>query len=192
MPRGPLIVVSGPAGVGKSTLVGRLVSEAAWPVRASVSVTTRQPRPGERDGVHYHFWDRERFAKEVQADGFLEWAEVFGNHYGTLRSEVDAYREQGMGVILTIDVQGWEQVRQRCPDVVSIFVRTSSVDTLKKRLEKRGTETPAVKERRLQGALAELARADEYDYQVINDDLEAATTSLRAIVSQLFERSNHA
>src|SRR5687767_6466434 len=121
---GPLIVLSGPSGSGKSTLIRRLLKEATAPLRLSVSVTTRQPRSGkeqEIDGVQYHFWDRSRFEQEVAVGGFLEWADVFGNYYGTLRREVDPYREKGTGVILDIDVNGWAQVRQKCSDAVSIF-----------------------------------------------------------------------
>src|SRR4051794_1735216 len=118
---GPLIILSGPSGSGKSTIVARLLQAADSPLRLSVSATTRPPRPGERDGVHYHFWTRERFQREIEAGGFLEWAEVFGNYYGTPRSEVEPFRARGVGVILDIDVQGAAQVRAQCPDAVSIF-----------------------------------------------------------------------
>src|SRR5688500_11674957 len=101
---GPLIIMSGPSGSGKSTLIARLLEERTWPLRLSVSATTRAPRAGERDGVHYHFWTRERFLREREANGFLESAEVFGNYYGTLRQEVEPYRAQGMGVLLDVDV----------------------------------------------------------------------------------------
>src|SRR5580704_13628435 len=103
---GPLFILSGPSGSGKSTVLQRLLAGSQPPLRLSVSATTRQPRPGERDGKEYHFWKPERFEAEVQADGFLEWADVFGKCYGTLRCEVEPYREQGIGVFLDIDVQG--------------------------------------------------------------------------------------
>src|SRR5262245_57171245 len=143
--RGPLIVVSGPSGSGKSTVLGRALAPGDLPVRLAVSATTRQPRPGERDGVNYHYWDRARFEKEIAADGFLEWAQVFGgNYYGTLRSEVEPFRDKGTGVILEIDVQGWDQVRRRCPELVSIFVVPPSLEVLEQRLRSRGTETEEV------------------------------------------------
>ncbi len=185
MARGPLIILSGPGGSGKSTVISRLLAAGDLPLRLSVSVTTRAPRPGEKDGVHYFFWDRPRFDREVAAGGFLEWAEVYGHGYGTLKREVEPYREQGIGVILDIDVQGWEQVRRRCPDAVSVFLRTSSLETYQKRLEARGTETPDSLKKRMAGARVELARAAEYDYQVINDDLDTAVQQFRNIVAGL-------
>jgi len=189
---GPLIILSGPAGSGKSTIVRRLLEEKTWPLRLSVSVTTRAPRPKEVDGVHYYFRTREYFQAEIEAQAFLEWAEVFGNYYGTPRSEVEPFRQQDIGVLLDIDVKGWEQVRKSCPDVVSIFVRTSSMETYEKRLRDRKTETEAALQRRLEGARLEVARAPEYDYQVINDDLEIALTETRRIIGPLFERKTHA
>src|SRR5262245_32854062 len=116
MDKAPLIILSGPSGSGKSTVICGLLAPGDLRLRLSVSVTTRPPRPGERDGVHYYFWTRERFEAERAAGGFLEWAEVHGNCYGTLRREVEPYREQGWGVILDIDVQGAAQVRVQCPD----------------------------------------------------------------------------
>src|SRR5262245_47025209 len=121
----PLIILSGPSGCGKSTVIARVLAQPAFPLRLSVSATTRSPRPGERDGVAYHFWTRERCQQEVRAGAFAEWAEVHANYYGTLRQEIDPYREQGIGVILDIDVQGAAQVRQQYPDQVSIFLRAS-------------------------------------------------------------------
>src|SRR5947209_1000026 len=111
MGRGPLIILSGPAGSGKTVAIQRLLQEFPYPLRQSVSATTRSPRAGEQDGVHYHFWTRERFQEEVDRGGFLEWAEVHGNRYGTPQSEVEPYLANGIGVILVIDVQGAEQVR---------------------------------------------------------------------------------
>jgi guanylate kinase len=188
MTLGPLIIVSGPSGSGKSTLIERLLAARAWPLRLSVSVTTRASRPGERDGVNYYFWSRPRFEQERQAGGFLEWAEKFGNYYGTLRSEVEPYRASGQGVLLEIDVKGWEQVSAQCPEATSIFIRTSSPRVLEQRLRQRGTETEEAIQRRLREAAVELARASEYQYQVINDDLDLALAQLRAIVGSLFER----
>jgi guanylate kinase len=179
---GPLLILSGPTASGKTTLIARLLADATLPLRLSVSVTTRPPRPGEQDGKHYHFWNRERFQQEVSAGAFLEWAEVYGNYYGTLTSEVEPYRRRGLAVLLEIDVKGWEQVKCRCPDAVAIFLRTSSLDVYERRLRQRKTESEAAIQRRLEGVRAELARAPEYDYQVVNDDLEAAVEQVRNIV----------
>jgi guanylate kinase len=183
---GPLIILSGPSGSGKSTVIARLLAEGGLPLRLSVSATTRPPRPGERDGVAYHFWPRERFEREIAAGAFLEYAEVHGRLYGTLFREVEPYRQKGLGVILDIDVQGAAQVRRRCPNRVSIFLRTSTPEALEQRLRLRHTEGPEAIRRRLETARQELARADEYDYQVINDDLETAVAELRAIIARQF------
>ncbi|HYV35798.1 MAG TPA: guanylate kinase [Gemmataceae bacterium] len=188
----PLFILSGPSGSGKSTLLRRLLAEPEPPLRLSVSATTRQPRNKEQDGVHYHFWTRERFEGAVKADAFLEWADVFGNFYGTLRSEVEPFRQQGIGVFLDIDVQGAAQVRQNCPDAVTIFLRASSLEVYEQRLRGRGTETEAAIQRRLDGARRELARVGEYQYTVINDDLDTAVAELRAIVRRHFERNKNA
>src|SRR5207244_5942471 len=126
-------------------------------LRVSVSATTRLPRSGEVDGKHYHFWKRQRFEEAQRAGEFLEWAEVHGSLYGTLRSEVDPYRAQGIGVILDIDVQGASQIRRLYPDSVSIFLRTSSLATYEARLRRRGTENEAAIRRRLAAAAQELA-----------------------------------
>jgi guanylate kinase len=155
-------------------------------LRLSVSATTRPPRPGEKDGEHYYFWRPEQFEKELAAGGFLEWAQVVGNYYGTLLREVTPYREQGIGVLLDIDVQGWEQVRKRCPEAVSIFLSPPSLEVLEKRLRARSTETEAVIQRRLSNARAEMARAKEYDYRVVNENLDTAVGELRTILAPLF------
>src|SRR5262249_52395056 len=188
----PLVIVSGPSGSGKSTVIGRLLAAGDLPVRLSVSATTRAPRPGERDGVHYHFWTREQFEAERDRGAFLEWAEVHGNYYGTLRREVEPYRQQGMLVLLDIDVQGAAQVRRQYTDVATVFVRTSSLEAYEQRLQKRGTEDEASIRRRLAAARSELAHAGEYEYQVINDDLETAVAQLKGILQRIVERGSHA
>jgi len=183
---GPLIILSGPSGSGKSTVIARVLREAGLPLRVSVSATTRPARPGERDGVHYHFWAREKFLQQVQAGAFLEWAEVHGNYYGTLRDEVGPYRAQGIGVILDIDVQGAAQVRRLCPDSVSVFLRPPSLEVLEQRLRARGTEDEAALARRLANARREMARIGEYTYVVVNEDLGEAVAQLRELLARQF------
>jgi guanylate kinase len=162
------------------------------PLRLSVSVTTRAPRPGEVEGKHYYFWTPAHFVQERDADGFLEWAEVFGNFYGTLRREVEPHRQQGTGVILDIDVQGAAQVRRQCLDAVTIFLKAPSLEVYEQRLRKRGTEVEAAVQRRLVGARRELAHEKEYRYTVVNDDLDRAVAELAGIVRGQFERGSHA
>ncbi len=187
MESAPLLVLSGPSGSGKSTLIARLLKDA-WPLRLSVSVTTRPPRPKELPGAHYHFWSRQQFLEAQQRGEFLEWAEVHGNCYGTLESEVAPYRDKGQGIVLDVDVQGWQQVKQRCFDLVSIFIQSSTPEEYERRLRKRGTESEEAIQRRLQTAQRELAFAPLYDHVIVNDDqhLERAYNQLRALVQSLF------
>ncbi len=192
MTQGPLIILSGPSGSGKSTLLERLLARTALPLHVSVSATTRLPRCGEVDGKHYHYWTQERFEEGKRTGAFVEWAEVHGCLYGTLRSEVDPYRAQGIGVILDIDVQGAAQVRRLYPDSVSIFLRTNSLATYEARLRQRGSENEEAIRRRLAAVTRELAHAGEYDYQVINDDLCTAVAEVDSIVRRQFKRGNHA
>jgi guanylate kinase len=187
MSLGPLIIVSGPAGSGKTTLIQRALEAFGPRLRHSVSATTRPPRGAEVDGVDYHFWTRERFERGVAAGEFLEYATVFGQHYyGTLRSEVDGYREQGVGVILDIDVQGADQLRVTCPDAFSVFVETPP-GQYERRLRARGTDSEQAIQRRLATARAELARAGEFDRRILNDDVDRAAAELCAEIRRLFE-----
>jgi guanylate kinase len=192
MPHGLLIILSGPSASGKSSVIRGLLADPPGPLRLSVSATTRAPRTGEQDGVDYHFWTRERFEDQLTAGAFLEHALVHGNYYGTLRSEVGDYVGDGWGVILDIDVQGAEQVRQKCPDHVSVFLRAPSLEAYERRLRGRGTEDEAAIRRRLAAARAELDHAPGYQYQIVNDDLTTATTEFRAIVAREFERRRDA
>lgn len=186
--RGPLFIVSGPSGSGKSTLVRRLLAEGRWPLRLSVSATTRSARPNEVDGRDYVFWDHPQFEAGITANAFLEYAEVHGHYYGTLAREVAPYREQGVGVILDIDVQGARQVWEKCHDHVSIFVCTTNFSAYEERLRGRGTETDSVIQRRLANARLELSHAKDYPYQVLNDRLDDAFARLCEVVAASFPK----
>lgn len=189
----PLVILSGPSGSGKSTLIRRVLLPPALPYRLSVSATTRDQRKNEQPGVDYYYWDRAKFEAELAAGAFLEWAEVYGNYYGTLRNEVEPYREQGTGVILDVDSQGAANVKAKCPDVVRILLRASSMAEYERRLRLRHTEDEPTIQRRLAGAQRELDRAADYEYTIINDDLEQAVADFRTILEQLLtETDNHA
>jgi guanylate kinase len=187
----PLIIVSGPSGSGKSTIIGRILAEGELPLKVSVSATTRPPRPGERDGIDYHFWTPERFEEEVRAGSFLEWAKVHGACYGTLWREVEPPRRQGKIVILDIDVQGAAQLRRLFPDAVTVFLRTSSWSAYEERLRRRHTEDEAAIRGRLETAKKEMEHASEYRYQVINDDLDTAVAEFRRILNHCYKRESH-
>src|SRR5579859_2545066 len=169
--RGPLIVISGPSGCGKSTVIRRLLERGDLPLHLAVSATTRAQRPREQDGVDYFFWKRDDFEAALQAGAFLEHARVVDHYYGTLRREVEPFRETGVGVLLDIDTQGRTAVRRQCPEAVSIFLLASSPTAYEERLRKRGTESEEAIQRRLANGLREIAHAGEYDYRVLNDDV---------------------
>lgn len=187
MRRGNLFVISGPSGAGKGTLVSRLM-EAVPDARLSISATTRKPREGEVDGVHYHFITRDEFMELVDEDGFLEWAEFAGNCYGTPRSFVEQSMAKGAQVILEIEVQGAFQVREKMPDAHLVFIEPPSLEVLEERLRGRGTEDEEAVQRRLATARVELSRKMEYDIRLVNDDLERAVDELIAIVNTLAEQ----
>jgi guanylate kinase len=178
---GFLTVVSGPSGAGKGTLVQRLVSARPECV-LSVSTTTRPRRPGELEGVQYHFVTPEEFERRRAAGLFLESAEVHGHLYATPLAFVDEQLGKGKVVVLEVDVQGAEAVRRARPSAVSVFIHPPSIDALRTRLSKRGTDPPQVVERRLQKAPDELLQYRDYDYMVVNDELEQAVARLTAIV----------
>ena len=181
----PLIIISGPSGSGKSTLIRAAVAEKRSPLRLAISATTRPPRPGEIDGVDYHFWPLETFRQCLAEGAFLEHAQVHGKHYyGTPRSEVDGYRERGVGVILDIDVQGAAQVRPLYPDHLSVFVALSDPATYGRRLRQRGSESEETIVRRMETAARELDRMSEYQYVILNDDLEQAVHRLLDLIER--------
>ncbi len=186
---GPLIIVSGPSGSGKSTLIRHVLQRHPGQVRLAVSATTRPRREAEIEGTDYYFWKLEQFERELAAGKFLEHARVHGTHwYGTLRSEVDPYREKGVGVILDIDVQGAEQVRPLYPDHYSVFVVLPDLQTYRQRLVRRGTETPEWIERRMKTTEQELLHKGEYDRVIVNDDLQRAIAELEEVVMGRFKR----
>ncbi len=180
-PGGFLLVLTGPSGAGKGTLVDRLVRARPACV-FSISSTTRPQRQGEVDGVQYEFVTPEEFERRVQAGHFLEWAEVHGKRYGTPAQFVDDRLAQGRIVVLDVDVQGGASVRRLRPDAVSVFVYPPSIDALRQRLLARATDRPEVIEQRLNNAPGEMAQYADYDYLVTNDELEAAVQRLLAIV----------
>jgi guanylate kinase len=177
---GNLIIVSGPSGAGKSAISAGVLESVAN-IRFSVSHTTRPPRGSERDGIEYHFVSRERFAELRDAGEFLEWAEVYGNLYGTSRSFIEDTRRMGADVLLDVDVQGAKSIRQQCPDAVSVFILPPSYSVLRVRLERRQLDKDYVIEQRLRIACNEIRAYDEYDYLIVNDDLEKSVAELRAV-----------
>ena len=181
--KGLLLIVSGPAGVGKGTVNAALMAKHPE-IRMSVSATTRAPRPGEIDGVHYFFKTKEEFDRMIEEDAFLEYMHVFGmNYYGTPKAFVEAEREKGNHVILEIDVQGAKKVKSACPDAVMIFIAPPSLSILKERLVGRGTETQESIDKRTATALEELRSLPDYDYMVINDVVEEAVGEMEAILT---------
>ena len=178
--KGIVFVLSAPSGAGKSTLVARLRQEFQ-DIAYSVSYTTRAPRGQERDGTDYHFVDRERFLAMREAGEFAEWAEVHGNFYGTAKAPVLAMLAQGRDVLFDIDVQGAAQLRKAFPEAVLVFILPPSLAELERRLRGRGTDAAEVIAKRLANARGEVAAAKDFDYLVVNGDLERACDELRAV-----------
>jgi guanylate kinase len=189
---GRLVIVSGPSGAGKTTVLRRVFERSTVPLASSVSATTRPARPGERNGTDYHFLSDEEFQRRREGGEFLETAEVFGRGvwYGTLRSEVEAGLSAGKWVLLEIDVQGAVEVMQQFPQAVSIFLHPSSMEELERRLRGRNTETEEAIARRLAQARYELSLSSRYCHQVVNDDVERASDEICSILSTKWEMDN--
>ena len=181
MKKGKTFILCGPSGVGKGTVVARLLSSDPA-LYFSVSATTRAPRPGEEDGVHYHFLTREKFEGWIAAGEFLEYAQYVGNFYGTPRLYVDRAMEQGRDVLLDIEIQGAEQVHRKRPEAVRIYVAPPSWEELERRLIGRGTEDMEKVRSRLARGREEFAAARDFDYLVINDTVDRAVDEIRAIM----------
>lgn len=182
MPKGKTFIICGPSGVGKGTVVSRLM-EADPTLYFSVSATTRAPRAGEADGVHYHFLTRERFQEWIDAGDFLEHAQFVGNFYGTPRRYVDEAMDQGRDVLLDIEIQGAEQIHQKRPEAVRIYIAPPSWEELERRLTGRGTEDTEKIRSRLARGREEFAAAKDFDYLVINDTVDHAVAEIRAIMT---------
>lgn len=178
---GNLFIISAPSGAGKSTLINALLKQHA-DMQLSVSHTTRSPRPGENNGVQYHFTDVPTFKQLIAQDQFIEWAEVFGNYYGTSKAALADKLAQGIDVFLDIDWQGARQIKQLLPFVTSIFILPPSVEALEQRLNQRGQDSAEVIAGRMAKAQDEISHADEYDYWVVNDDLELALQQFSGII----------
>lgn len=178
--KGLIFIISAPAGTGKTTLVDKLLKEFPS-IIAGVSYTTRQPRKGEINGVHYHFISEMEFKAKISAGDFVEYVKLYGNYYGTSQQWIKEQHEKGKNVILVIDTQGALQLKKRL-SAVYIFITPPSLDILRGRLIKRQTETPGVIDQRLEWAQHELDTAKQYDYEIINDDLENAYQVLRSVL----------
>jgi guanylate kinase len=192
-PAGRLVVVSGPSGAGKTTVLERVLAECRVPLVRSVSATTRPPRAGERDGVDYQFLSPEDFQARRQRGEFLECFEVFGRGcwYGTLWSQITPSLQAGKWVVLNIDVQGARTVMERDPRAITIFVRPSSIEELRRRLVGRGTDSQQAIQRRIEQASEELACAPRYQHQVINDNIDQAVSHICKILTDQWEADRH-
>ena len=183
---GNLFILAAPSGAGKSSLIKALMEKYEGnthsPMQVSVSHTTRQPRPGEVDGVHYHFVSREEFEALIEQGVFFEYAEVFGNYYGTSRVTIEQTLHRGIDVFLDIDWQGARQVKALMPDTCGIFILPPSLEVLEQRLTNRGQDSEEVIAKRMAEAKSEISHYNEYDYVIINDDFDSALMDFKAIL----------
>lgn len=180
--RGTLLVLSGPSGTGKGTVCGKVREHLGDSVCYSISATTRKPRTGEEHGREYFFFTKEEFEALRDQNGFLEWAQVYDNYYGTPRAFVESVLESGKDCILEIDPQGALQVRKASSEAVLVFIAPPSLEELRSRLTGRGTESPEEVEKRLSCAEAELAYRNQYDYIIVNDEVETAAAKMEAVM----------
>ena len=180
--RGNLFIVSAPSGAGKSSLISALLKEQPADMQVSVSHTTRQPRPGEVNGQHYHFVNQDEFKSLIADNAFFEWAEVFGNYYGTSRVTIEQTLAQGIDVFLDIDWQGAQQVKKVMPESIGIFILPPSRTELERRLTGRGQDSQEVIAGRMAQAVSEMSHYNEYDFVIVNDDFDKALADLLAII----------
>lgn len=184
--RGTLVLYTGSSGVGKGTLMERLL-DADKSIRLSVSNTTRKPRKGEIDGVHYNFVTEEEFEDLINKDGYLEYAKYCENYYGTPKKQVDDLLDQGYNVFLEIEVQGGLQIMEKYPDILSIFILPPSMESLERRLRRRGTEDEETIQKRLEAAKEEMQYKNKYKYNVVNGDLDVAVNEILDILHKEIE-----
>lgn len=182
MNRGLLIVISGASGTGKGTVCKKILADLPE-IAYSISATTRNPRPGEVDGKEYYFLSSEEFKAWIAEEKFLEYAEVYGNFYGTPLNKIEERLNRGEDIILEIDVQGALNVKRKCPEGIYIFLLPPSLEELKSRIEGRGTETPESLARRLKNAVAEIKIGLQYDYVVVNDTIDNAVAQIKSILT---------
>ena len=180
--QGTLYIISAPSGAGKSSLISSLLKDEPSDMQLSVSHTTRAPRPGEENGKHYHFVSQDEFKQLIAKDNFVEWAEVFGNFYGTSKVVIEQTLAQGIDVFLDIDWQGAQQVKQIMPQAVGVFILPPSKAELERRLTGRGQDSAEVIAGRMAQAVSEMSHYNEYEYIIVNDDFDTALSDLKTII----------
>ena len=185
---GLLIVISGPSGVGKGTVIKEVMKDSELNLSYSVSMTTREKREGEQEGVNYYYVTREQFEKTRDEGGLLEWTEFVGNYYGTPLSEIERLRSEGKNALLEIEVEGCRQVKEKVPDALTIFIVPPSLKELENRIRGRRTEAEEIVQQRLAKASKELEMTGQYRYVVCNDDIQLAADIIRVIIRHHMER----